>query len=158
MCPSKFNSPEDIGAPKAGNENKFKTFHEHSVQDNLNTCSMRKQNVKKANKTAEVDASCDVICYASENTTLTRLENRTPSKKKFIQLGQLFSEAFCVVYSFVCLQTALGDNVWLQHKLIESLVGYSDVEEAARWAMFYRLPQSSLPSSVKRALDSWLVC
>ena len=68
------------------------------------------------------------------------------------------SEVSCVVYSFVCLQTALGDNVWLQHKLIESLVSYNDVEEAARWAMFYRLPQSSLPLSVKRALDSWLVC
>lgn len=53
------------------------------------------------------------------------------------------------------IETALGDNVWLQHKLIESLVSYNDVEEAARWAMFYRLPQSSLPSSVKRALDSW---
>ena len=72
---------------------------------------------------------------------------------------------FCLTYLYykqlglkiflVCLQTALGDNVWLQHKLVESLVDYNDIEEAARWAMFYHLPQSFLPPLVQQALDSW---
>lgn len=53
------------------------------------------------------------------------------------------------------IETALGDNVWLQHKLVESLVDYNDIEEAARWAMFYHLPQSFLPPLVQQALDSW---
>ena len=56
-----------------------------------------------------------------------------------------------------CLQTALGDDIWLQHKLIESLVDYNDISEAARWALFYHLPQSCLHPSVKQAIDSWLV-
>ena len=36
------------------------------MEDNLTICSMRKQNVNKANKTAEIDASCHVVGYASE--------------------------------------------------------------------------------------------
>ena len=36
------------------------------MHDNLNACSMHKQNVKKANKTAEIDGSCRSVGHASE--------------------------------------------------------------------------------------------
>ena len=56
---------------------------------------------------------------------------------------------------FVCLQTALGDNKWLQYKLIESLVEFDDIDEAARWTMFYCLPLESVSPLVKQLIDSW---
>lgn len=52
-------------------------------------------------------------------------------------------------------QTALGDNKWLQHKLIESLVEFEDFHEAARWTMYYSLPLESVPVEVKQVIDSW---
>lgn len=55
----------------------------------------------------------------------------------------------------LCLQTALGDNKWLQHKLIESLVEFDDLDEAARWTMFYCLPLDTVPQLVKEVIDSW---
>jgi len=51
--------------------------------------------------------------------------------------------------------TALGDNKWLQHKLIESLVEFDDLDEAARWTMFYCLPLDTVPPLVKEVIDSW---
>lgn len=54
-----------------------------------------------------------------------------------------------------CQQTALGDNKWLQYKLIESLVEFDDIEEAARWTMFYCLPLESVSPLVKQLVDSW---
>lgn len=58
-------------------------------------------------------------------------------------------------HSSVYWQTALGNNKWLQQKLIESLVEYDDIDEAARWAMFYSLPLESVPPVVKQVIDSW---
>ena len=57
--------PEGIEVPKAGKQ--IQNFHLHSLQDNLTTCSMHEQNVKKAESTtAQIDASCHVVGYASE--------------------------------------------------------------------------------------------
>ncbi|KAL9988623.1 hypothetical protein ACROYT_G003089 [Oculina patagonica] len=53
------------------------------------------------------------------------------------------------------IETALGDNKWLQHKLTESLVEFDDIEEAARWTMFYCLPLESVHPLVKQLIDSW---
>ena len=58
-------------------------------------------------------------------------------------------------YFSVYWQTALGNNKWLQYKLIESLVEYDDVDEAARWTMFYSLSLESVHPVVRQVIDSW---
>ena len=51
------------------------------------------------------------------------------------------------------LQGVLGNNKWLQHKLIECLVEFNDLEEAAKWTRHYRLPLESVPSLVKDFME-----
>ena len=53
------------------------------------------------------------------------------------------------------LQSALGDNKWLQHKLIESLVEFDDIEEAVRWTRYYCLPLESVHPLVKDIVERW---
>ena len=80
--------------------------------------------------------------FSSRDTCLFRMS---------IPVRMLF---FYTDLSFV-LQSALGDNKWLQHKLIESLVEFDDIEEAVRWTRYYCLPLESVHPSVKDLVESW---
>ena len=71
------------------------------------------------------------------------------------QQNMYIVNVFVMSFFSICSQTALGDNKWLQHKLIESLVEFDDIEEAARWTMFYCLPLESVHPLVKQLVDSW---
>ena len=59
MPVSKFKLAEGIGASKAGKQ--IQNFSKLSLQDNLTTCSMHKQNVKTANETNKIVARCHVV-------------------------------------------------------------------------------------------------
>ena len=80
--------------------------------------------------------------FSSRDTCLFRMS---------IPVRMLF---FYTDLSFV-LQSALGDKKWLQHKLIESLVEFDDIEEAVRWTRYYCLPLESVHPLVKDLVESW---
>ena len=72
------------------------------MHDNLNTCSMHKQNVKKANKTTELYASCRAVTKVTlgiakldQNSGYKFGLARTDLKKRSVVLLQNTSHAIC---------------------------------------------------------------
>ena len=51
-------------------------------------------------------------------------------------------------------QTSVGDDPWLHQQLVEQLVDYNDMPEAARWAKHYDLPEDKLPYQIVGMMDS----
>ncbi|KAI0227147.1 3'-5' exonuclease domain-containing protein [Lamellibrachia satsuma] len=51
------------------------------------------------------------------------------------------------------VKSMVDDNEWLKEQLVEQLVSYLDMKEAARWAIHYNLPAASLPHQVAHELQ-----
>ncbi len=46
------------------------------------------------------------------------------------------------------MKAAVGEDVYIQEQLIDEIVTYLDFTEAARWARFFKLNDSQVPSQV----------
>lgn len=97
---------------------------------------------------------CELLSVLPENYPNIYKEKNLNGLKYL--LSKKYSEKQPVSHKWDDLiESALGDNKWLQHKLIESLVEFDDIAEAARWTMYYCLPLESVHPLIKDLVESW---
>ncbi|XP_064649794.1 exonuclease mut-7 homolog [Lineus longissimus] len=53
------------------------------------------------------------------------------------------------------VESSIGDNVTLQEQFVDGLVDYLDMEEAAKWAIKYKLPDDKVPDQIRQAMANY---